>query len=216
MTMIIDNQTLEDYRAVYLTAEDLRVAASILYNAYHDDPFFIESLHSGDLAMYEQKLRGAIREELNELWQQEQTLIGLFDEQRMVGVACIVTQQLPLGESRYWHWRLKMLISTGWQSTQALIKKETCLLEHLPSSHCGILQFIAISPVEQKKGLGGQLVQAVMSWCDEQPELDGVGVFASDHQHAQLFSQHGFAVLEKLFIGKVQGELLFYRGRDSE
>lgn len=29
----------ETYKAVYLTAEDLRVAASILYNAYHDDPF---------------------------------------------------------------------------------------------------------------------------------------------------------------------------------
>lgn len=211
-----DNQILADYRAVYLTAEDLRVAASILYNAYHDDPFFIESLHSGDLAMYEQKLRGAIREELNELWQQEQTLIGLFDEERMVGVACIVTQQLPLGESRYWHWRLKMLISTGWQSTQALIQKESCLLEHLPSPRCGILQFIAVSPSEQQKGLGGQLVQAVMSWCDEQPELDGVGVFASEQKHALLFNQLGFAFLENLSIGKVEGELLLYRGQDSE
>lgn len=34
-----ENGSLETYRAVYLTAEDLRVAASILYNAYHDDPF---------------------------------------------------------------------------------------------------------------------------------------------------------------------------------
>ncbi|BAJ01188.1 GNAT family N-acetyltransferase [Shewanella violacea] len=214
--MATDNQILESYRAVYLTAEDLRVAASILYNAYHDDPFFIESFHSGDLAMYEQKLRGAIREELNELWQQEQTLIGLFEGERMLGVACIVSQLLPLGESRYWHWRLKMLISTGWQSTQALIKKETCLLEHLPSPNCGILQFIAVSPIEQKKGLGSQLVQAVLSWCDEQPEMDGVGVFASEHKHVHLFSQHGFSVLETLFIGKVEGELLFYRGQDNK
>ncbi len=210
--MSVDNPISETYRAVYLTAEDLRVAASILYNAYHDDPFFIETLHSGDLALYEQKLRGAIREELNELWQQEQTLIGLFEGERMLGVVCIVTQQLPLGESRYWHWRLKMLISTGWQSTQALINKETCLLEHLPSSRCGILQFIAVSPSEQKKGLGSQLVQAVTSWCDEQPEMDGVAVFASEQAHAQIFSLHEFAVLEKLFIGKVEGELLYYHG----
>ncbi|BFL83113.1 hypothetical protein LFREDSHE_15630 [Shewanella baltica] len=39
----MDNETLEDCRAVYLTAEDLRIAASILYNAYHDDPFL--SIH---------------------------------------------------------------------------------------------------------------------------------------------------------------------------
>jgi len=211
-----DNQQLEQYRAVYLTAEDLRVAASILYNAYHDDPFFIDALYGGDLAMYEQKLRGAIREELNELWQQEQALIGLFDDERMVGVACIVTQQVPLGEARYWHWRLKMVISTGWQSTQALIKKEVCLLEHLPSPNCGILQFIAISPTEQSKGLGSQLVEAVLSWCDEQPELDGVGVFVSESSHAQLFSQHGFALLEAISIGKVAGELLFYRGHEND
>ncbi|ACA87564.1 GNAT family N-acetyltransferase [Shewanella woodyi] len=211
-----DSAVSQAYRAVYLTAEDLRVAASILYNAYHDDPFFIDSLYAGDMSMYEQKLRGAIREELNELWQQEQALIGLFDADRMVGVACIVTQQVPLGESRYWHWRLKMLISTGWQSTQALIKKESSLLEHLPSPHCGILQFIAVSPTEQGKGLGAQLVQAALSWCDEQPELDGIGVFASDQNHALLFSQHGFTLLEQLSIGKVEGELLFYRGHENE
>ncbi|MBW8186250.1 GNAT family N-acetyltransferase [Shewanella nanhaiensis] len=211
-----DSAISQAHRAVYLTAEDLRVAASILYNAYHDDPFFIDSLYAGDMPMYEQKLRGAIREELNELWQQEQALIGLFDADRMVGVACIVTQQVPLGESRYWHWRLKMLISTGWQSTQALIKKESSLLEHLPSPHCGILQFIAVSPTEQGKGLGGQLVQATLSWCDEQPELDGIGVFASDQNHALLFSQHGFTLLEQLSIGKVEGELLFYRGHENE
>lgn len=40
----MDNEILEDCRAVYLTAEDLRIAASILYNAYHDDPFL--SIHS--------------------------------------------------------------------------------------------------------------------------------------------------------------------------
>lgn len=44
----MDNNTLDEYRAVYLTAEDLRLAASILYNAYHDDPFFVDTLSSSD------------------------------------------------------------------------------------------------------------------------------------------------------------------------
>ena len=75
----MDNKTLDEYRAVYLTAEDLRLAASIIYNAYHDDPFFINALSTADKFAYEQKLRAAIREELNTLWQQKQALIGLFD-----------------------------------------------------------------------------------------------------------------------------------------
>ncbi|MCL1048518.1 GNAT family N-acetyltransferase [Shewanella abyssi] len=212
----MENQTMEACRAVYLTAEDLRIAASILYNAYHDDPFFIDALYHDDKVQYEQKLRGAIREELNELWQQEQGLIGIFVGERLIGVACIATQQVPLGEARYWHWRLKMLVSAGWQSTQAWIKKEHQIIEHLPSNNCGILQFIAISTNEQGKGYGSQLVKTVLSWCDEQPELDGVGVFVSNPANIVLFSNHGFDKLEDLEIGNVTGELMFHRGQVND
>ncbi len=216
MNDLVTNQKLDNYKAVYLTAEDLRVAASILYTAYHDDPFFVSALYQGDQVQYEQKLRGAIREELATLWQEEQTLIGLFDHDRLVGLACIVTQQLPLGGARYWHWRLKMLLSTGWRSTQTLMQKEASILEHLPSTHCGILQFIALTKSEQLKGLGSRLVQAVTDWCDEQPQLDGIGVYVTQESHAHLFSNRGFAMLEKLTIAGVEGELLFYPSQETE
>lgn len=212
----MDNNTLDECRAVYLTAEDLRVAASILYNAYHDDPFFVEALSTADKFVYEQKLRAAIREELNTLWQQKQALIGLFDQERLVGVICVVTQEVPLGEGRYWHWRLKMLLGTGWQSTQAMMKKESTILALLPSNHCGILQFIALAPNEQGKGLGHQLVQAVVSWCDEQPTLEGIGVFTTQESHTHLLTEHDFVSLGELAIGSVTGQLLFYTGQQNE
>ena len=212
----MDNQAVDQCRAVYLTAEDLRVAASILYNAYHSDPLFLDALTTGEQTQYEKKLRGAIREELNELWQQEQALIGLFDGDRLIGVACIATQQVPLGEARYWHWRLKMLLSTGWQSTQALMKKESQIIDNLPSKECGILQFIAISPLEQGKGFGHKLVQAVLSWCDEQPELDGIGLFASRVSDIHLFNHHRFEKRTELMIGNILGELLFYSSDKAE
>lgn len=212
----MDNQAVDQCRAVYLTAEDLRVAASILYNAYHSDPLFLDALTTGEQTQYEKKLRGAIREELNELWQQEQALIGLFDGDRLIGVACIATQQVPLGEARYWHWRLKMLLSTGWQSTQALMKKESQIVDNLPSKECGILQFIAISPFEQGKGFGHKLVQAVLSWCDEQPELDGIGLFASRVSDIHLFNHHRFEKRTELMIGNILGELLFYSSDKAE
>lgn len=208
--------TLENYRAVYLTAEDLRIAASILYNAYHDDPVFINAFGSADQTVYEQKLRAAIREELTSLWQQKQALIGLFDDERLVGVVSLVTQDVPLGEARYWHWRLKMLLGTGWQSTQALMKKESSIVALLPSHHCGILQFIALAPHVQHQGLGHKLVQAAVSWCEEQPELDGIGVFVTQESHATLFLSHQFSVVDNLRIGQVDGQLLFYAGQNHE
>ncbi|MCL1143401.1 GNAT family N-acetyltransferase [Shewanella gaetbuli] len=206
----MDNQTLEQYKAVYLTAEDLRVAASIIYNAYHDDPYFVEVLGADDASVYEQKLRAAIREELNTLWQQEQPLIGWFDGERLIGVACVITHQIPVGQSRYWHWRLKMVLGTGWKSTQGLMEKETCLLSHLPTDKCGILQFIALSPTEQNKGNGAKLIQAVLSWCDEQPQLDGLGVFVNHPQHHKVLTQQGFKSIANVSIGQVEGEILFY------
>ncbi|QIR14961.1 GNAT family N-acetyltransferase [Shewanella aestuarii] len=206
----MDTPTFEQFRAVYLTAEDLRLASSIIYNAYHDDPFFIDVFGGEDKSLYEQKLRAAIREELNELWQQEQPLIGWFDGERLIGVACVVTSQIPIGESRYWHWRLKMVLGTGWKSTQGLMQKESCLLSHLPSEKCGILQFIALSPSEQRKGNGAKLIQAVLSWCDEQPNLDGIGVFVNHPQHHKVFSQQGFQSIAEVTIGQVSGEILFY------
>ena len=206
----MDNHTLETIRAVYLTAEDLRVAASILYNAYHDDPYFIDVLAQDDEQQYEQKLRAAIREELNELWQQEQALIGLFDGERLIGIACVISDLIPLGEGRYWHWRFKMMLGTGWKSTQGLMQKETCILEHLPSQKCGVLQFIAISPNEQQKGYGAKLIQAVLSWCDEQPDLDGVGVFVSHPSHHRALVTQGFSSIANVSIGNIEGEILFY------
>ncbi|QSX31059.1 GNAT family N-acetyltransferase [Shewanella cyperi] len=212
----MDHSTLEHFRAVYLTAEDLRVAASILFNAYHDDPFFKDALYTGDKFLYEQKLRAAIREELHELWQQEQVLIGWFEEERLIGVACVITQQVPLGDGRYWHWRLKMLLGTGWQSTQRLMKKENSIVEHLPGNRCGILQFIALAPTEQGKGNGSQLLRAVLGWCDDQPDLEGLAVFVSVPMHQHLFFSAGFEALAHLQIGNVDGELLFYRKEPHE
>ena len=53
-------------RATYLSAHELKLAASLLYQAYHDDPVFLD-IFASDKGDYEQRLRGAIREELNEL-----------------------------------------------------------------------------------------------------------------------------------------------------
>ncbi|BCV27396.1 GNAT family N-acetyltransferase [Shewanella algae] len=212
----METQTPDSLRAVYLTAEDLRLAASILYNAYHYDAFFQQTLPAANAVEYEQKLRAAIREELNELWQQEQPLIGLFDAERLIGVACVVTSSLPQGEGRYWHWRLKMLLGTGWQSTQKLMQKENSILEHLPATEYGIIQFIAVALTEQRKGYGKLLVQAVLGWCDEQPELEGVGVFVTEDGHSHLFREQGFVPVVELNIGQLTGELLFYHSHTDD
>ncbi|MCL1076749.1 GNAT family N-acetyltransferase [Parashewanella spongiae] len=203
------NAEINNARAVYLTAEDLRVASSIIYNSYYDDPFFTEALGAENKLTYSKKLRSAIREELNSLWQQEQALIGLFDESRMVGVACVMTQELPVGEDRYWNWRLKMVLGTGWKSTQSIMEKESCIQDHLPNNNCGVIQFIAISPIEQSKGYGIILANAALSWGEENPSIKGIGVFVNQQDHYDLFLKVGFKPLTEVQISNIKGHLLF-------
>ena len=64
MSEVISDKTNLDIRAAYLSGEDLKLAASLLYQAYHDDPVFVE-IFSSDKNDYEQRLRTAIREELS-------------------------------------------------------------------------------------------------------------------------------------------------------
>ena len=64
---------IADIKAVYLAAEDLKIAASILYLAYYDDPLFVD-IFQYDKEGYESRLRSAIREELNAFWAARQPM----------------------------------------------------------------------------------------------------------------------------------------------
>ena len=67
----------EEIKAIHLSVDDLKIAASILFNAYVDDPLFVD-IFQAEKEGYESRLRSAIREELNAFWVAEQPMIGLF------------------------------------------------------------------------------------------------------------------------------------------
>ena len=123
MTTVVEHNTQLDIRAEYLTAKDLKIAASLLYQAYHDDPVFLD-IFDGEKDDYEQRLRSSIREELNAFWQAKQPIVGLYLDDSMVGVACLNGPDDRVGAERFWHWRLKMLLSAGYVSMKQMIEKE--------------------------------------------------------------------------------------------
>ena len=129
---------LDSVRAAYLSAEDLKVAASIIYNAYHDDPIFLEIFQS-EREGYESRLRSAIREELTAFWEADQPIIGLFDEGRLLAVACLTSPDNSIGAGRYWHWRLKMLLTTGYYGTRQMLEKEEKIRNAMPAMRITIV-----------------------------------------------------------------------------
>ncbi len=206
---VTQNLTQEEgVKAIILTAEDINLAASLLYVAYHDDPVF-KDIFQVDKADYDKRLRSAIREELTAFWQTEQPMIGLFSGDHLLGVACLIEPKTGLEPDRFWHWRLKMMLNAGFLSTKNMIEKEKRVAAAIPNQHYHLLTFIAVHPDHQHHGLGNYLIKAVDTIVDENPVSEGVAVFVTAEKNKPLFNGDNYKELENIQIGAVTGTLMF-------
>tara|TARA_R110002153_G_scaffold116140_2_gene259778 strand:- start:207 stop:824 length:618 start_codon:yes stop_codon:yes gene_type:complete len=199
---------ISNIKAIYLTAEDLKIAASILYKAYHDDPLFID-IFELEKEGYESRLRSAIREELNAFWQAKQPMIGLFEEERLLAVACLSDPSATLGPNRFWHWRLKMLLTAGFLGTKQMVEKESVVRAHMPSQYFHMLSFIGVHPDHQHRGLGHVLMGAIDSVMLEDPKSEGVGMFVTLPKCLSFFEDGNYSLIEALEVGRIKGHIMF-------
>ena len=198
----------ENLKAIYLSAEDLKVAASILYNAYFDDPLFIDIFES-EKEGYENRLRSAIREELHAFWIAKQPIIGLFDDERLLAVACLISPDAAFGAGRYWHWRLKMLLTAGFFGTRQMIEKEEKVRTCMPAENYHMLSFIGVHPDYQDQGLGHILMSAIDSVLLEDDKSDGVGVYVTLDKCLSFFRDGDYEHVQSLSVGHITGNVMF-------
>lgn len=199
--------------AALLGGEDLKLAASLLYQSYHDDPLFMAIFRAGT-PEYEARLRSAIREELSTFWQAGQPIVGLFYHEQLLGVACVVGPDSGIGCSRLWHWRLKMLLTAGYVSTKQLLHKEQIIHAAMPAKRYHMLAFIAVAPKYQHAGLGHYLIHAVDALVDEDSASAGIGVFVTLEKYQRFFADDHYYRVSDLVFGSVSGTLMF-RPRQS-
>jgi len=203
----VDNEL--DIRATYLSAEELKLAASLLFQAYHDDPVFLDIFNSNKEG-YEQRLRASIREELSAFWQAKQPMVGLYLGDSMVGVACLNSPDDSVGSDRFWHWRLKMLLTAGYFSTKQMIEKEKKVIEAVPLEKFHILSFIAIHPLHQHHGFGHYLMAAVNTVLEEHEDSEGVAVYATSGKFRSFFEDSDYKFVKDVTVGKVSGALMVH------
>jgi GNAT superfamily N-acetyltransferase len=195
-------------KAIYLGVDDLKIAASILYNAYVDDPLFLE-IFQAEKEGYESRLRSAIREELNAFWVAEQPMIGLFDAERLIAVACLTAPDAAFGAGRYWHWRLRMLLTAGLFGTKQMLEKEEKVRTLVPAENFHMLSFIAVHPDYQDHGLGHILLGAIDSVVEEDAKSAGVAVFVTIEKHKSFFGDDRYSVVGDLSLSHVKGSVMF-------
>ena len=207
-TVLEPDVHIEDVRAVFLTADNLKVAASILYNAYHDDPLFMD-IFQAEKEGYEGRLRSAIREELDAFWDAGQPMIGLFEDSRLLAVTCLTKPGSSFSSGRFWHWRLKMLLTAGYFSTRAMVEKEEKIRSAMPAEHYHMVSFIAVHPDHQHHGLGHLLMGAIDSIVNEDSSSEGVGVFVSLPKYLKFFRSGFYQQISVITVSDVTGEILF-------
>lgn len=207
-TVLEPDVHIEDVRAVFLTADNLKVAASILYNAYHDDPLFMD-IFQAEKEGYEGRLRSAIREELDAFWDAGQPMIGLFEDSRLLAVTCLTKPGSSFSSGRFWHWRLKMLLTAGYFSTRAMVEKEEKIRSAMPAEHYHMVSFIAVHPDHQYHGLGHLLMGAIDSIVNEDSSSEGVGVFVSLPKYLKFFRSGFYQQISVITVSDVTGEILF-------
>lgn len=201
---------LASVKAIYLSEDDLKVAASILYNAYFDDPLFVD-IFQAEKEGYESRLRSAIREELNAFWIAKQPMVGLFDDDRLIAVTCLTSPDAAFGAGRYWHWRLKMLLTAGLFGTRQMVEKEEKVRALVPATDFHMVSFIAVHPDYQHQGLGHLLLGAIDHILQDDEKSEGVAVLVTVEKHKAFFDDGDYAPVGELNMGEIQGTVMFHR-----
>ncbi|MFT4927713.1 MAG: ribosomal protein S18 acetylase RimI-like enzyme [Phenylobacterium sp.] len=199
-----------------LSEEHLVCAASLLFQSYHDDPLFME-IFDADKVDYDKRLRTAIRAEIFGFWQAKKDgAIGLFIDNQLLGVACVVCPQTSgmsgkggVSVGRFWHWRLKMLLTAGFFSTRQMMEKEEKLRAAMPSARHHMLAFLAIHPKHQQHGLGNHLLKAVDDIVSQDPTSGGIGVYVTLDKYLHFFNGDNYDKIADVSVGYVHGQLLF-------
>lgn len=202
----------DTFSVQYLAAEDISIAASLIYQAYHDDPILQTMLNyeQESKPAYEKKLRSLIREELSSFWQEKQPLIGLYRNDKLKAVACVFESNSQLQAQRYWYWRLKLMLSAGYLQTNQLINKEQTIRDALEQQgNYYFLAFIAVDPHFHGQGFGRYLLRGLNDLVQSNAESTGMAVFVTRKEHTQFFKTEGFESFKQLTFNKIAGELLF-------
>ena len=136
-------------------------------------------------------------------------MVGLFIDDQLLGVACVVSPDFGMSVGRFWHWRLKMLLRAGYMSTKQMIEKEEKLRSALYFERYHMIAFVAIHPNHQQHGLGHQLIQAVGDLVAADASSVGVGVYVTLEKYLDFFNGFDFEYVCDVAVGNVNGQLLF-------
>jgi len=186
-----------------------REARSLLYQAYRHEPSFAY-LFESERPGYEHRVRATVRELVKQHFLQDLPALGLFVDDRMIGVALIAPPQRRLGITESWAWRLRMVLSTGLRCTQRYLAYYNAVLACLPTDAVHVLPLLGIHPQFQGHHFGEQLLQALHDWCAVDETSQGIVLDTGNPRYLEFYARQGYEEIGEVAVGPIREHVFFH------
>ncbi|MCD5990676.1 GNAT family N-acetyltransferase [Pseudomonas phytophila] len=186
-----------------------RETRSLLYEAYRHEPSFAYLLNA-QRSGFDQRVRATVKALVKQHFLQQLPAIGLFINDRLVGAALIAPPQRRLGITESWAWRLRMVLSAGFNCTRRYLEYYNAVLACLPSESVHVLPLLGIHPEFQSEQLGEQLLQAVHNWCAEDENSQGIVLDTGNARYLEFFKRQGYEEIGEVAVGPVREHVFFH------
>ncbi|MCD5974219.1 N-acetyltransferase [Pseudomonas quasicaspiana] len=186
-----------------------RETRSLLYEAYRHEPSFAY-LFNAERSGFDQRVRATVKALVKQHFLQQLPAIGLFINDRLVGAALIAPPQRRLGITESWAWRLRMVLSAGFNCTRRYLEYYNAVLACLPSESVHVLPLLGIHPEFQSEQLGEQLLQSVHNWCAEDENSQGIVLDTGNARYLEFFKRQGYEEIGEVAVGPVREHVFFH------
>ena len=205
---IITEET--EARVVRLEAGAFTEAKAILYRSYKHEPTF-QYLFDAKRPGYDQRVRATIRELLDLHFSNHQDVIGLALDSHLIAVALIGSPDMRLSVSSQFNWRMRMLLTAGFECTSRYIDYHKQIHQCLPSGLHHELPLLGVDSKYRNMGYGKQLLRAIEAICKENPRSVGIALDTGNSRYLSFFSEMGYETVGSVQLGDVTESVLFKR-----
>ena len=202
---------LDDVAVVRLDERFNRQARSLLYHSYKDEPTF-KYLLDAHRPGYKQRIRATIRELIRLHMDRGEFIFGVVHkaDDRLLGVAFFSDLQLKMDISKQLFWRLKMILTAGFESTRRFVDYFNDVQESLPSKNHRMVSLIGIHPDFQKQGLGKLLLESIHAITDQDENSIGLFLDTGNNRYLDFYQSLSYEVFTELPLGQLK-EFVLYR-----
>lgn len=201
---------LNDVEVVRLDERFSRQARSLLFNSYKDEPTF-RYLLNAQRPGYSQRIRATIRELIKLQFDRGEFVLGVMHkrEERLLGVAFFSDLELKREISSQFFWRLKMILTAGFEGTRRFMRYFNDVQGSLPAKNHRMVSLIGIHPDFQKQGLGRLLLERIHEITDQDENSIGLFLDTGNNRYLEFYKTLSYEVFTELPLGDLKEFVLF-------